>query len=201
MISLDDAIETLYRTVLDRREDTAPEDTPAITSTTEKPWGWVFYYNNAHFAATGDIAHMWVGPGPIFFNRTTGEIRQFGSGCEFDRELADYESELAASGGQWCLWLTDQQTRAQAVARIKNALAINTSVAAEWITDLPCCLFSGHQRHLTWMADKLAEYSIDANVDLQMGPDPAVRPFILPEQMLNPTAAQAFHEKWDVRGY
>ncbi len=203
MFSLEDAKATLYRTVLDRRTDTAPKDTPAILdfATTETSWGWIFHYNNARYLETREIQDQWVGQGPIFFNRTSGDIRQFGSGCDFDMELRDYESELAAANGQWCLWITDAQTRPQAVARIKNALAINTAIAARWLTHLPCCLFSGKRRHLEWLATKLSEYSIGTNVDLQLGSDPSVQPFVLPEHMINPTAAQAFHQKWDVRGY
>jgi hypothetical protein len=42
---------------------------------------------------------------------------------------------------------------------------------------------------------------LDSHVDLQLGDDPASQPFLLPEEMINPTAAQAYHQKWDVRGY
>jgi hypothetical protein len=102
---------------------------------------------------------MWVGQGPIFFNRTTGDIRVFGSGCDFDMELRDYESELAASNGHWCLWLTDDHSRPRVIVRLKGSLAINTSSASKLVTHLPCCLFSGKRRHLEWMASKLTECS------------------------------------------
>ncbi len=203
MFTLNDAKETLYRTVLDRRSDTAPQDTPAIfdSATNETAWGWVFYYNNAKYLESQDHRDMWVGQGPIFFNRSTGDIRVFGSGCDVDRELRDYESELAADNGYWCLWITDTQSLAEAIARLKNALAINTTDAVKLLPQLPCCLLSGKRRHLEWLASKFGEYSLGTRVELHLGYDPASKPFLLPEEMINPSAAQAYHHKWDVRGY
>jgi len=203
MFSIDDAKEILYKSVLRRRPDTPPEDTPVILdfATIEKPWGWVFFYNNDKFLETREFLHQWVGPGPIFFNRESGDIREFGSGSNLGDELEDYESELAAAGGQWCLWIDEGKPRAKAIIHLKNALAITTPDAAKMVPLLPCCLFSGIRRHLQWMADKLSEYSIDTRIDLQHGDDPAYQVFVLPEEMINPTAAQAFHHKWDVRGY
>ena len=203
MHTLGDAKEILYRTVLNLRSDTEPKDTPVIfdSATKEMSWGWIFYYNNEKYRSTGEISDMWVGQGPIFFNRTSGDVRVFGSSCKLDIELRDYESELAADGGHWCLWITGPQARPEAIFQIKNALAINSAEALKLLPILPCCLFSGKRRHLEWMASKLAKFELETRVELMHGSDPAAEPFLLPEGMISPSAAQAYHQKWDIRDH
>ena len=200
MHTLDEAKQILYQTVLNLRPGTPLRETPKIfdSSTRETSWGWIFYYNNAQYFETRDFQDMWVGQGPIFFNCSTGEIKVFGSGCNLDNALREYEDELAAVNGFWCLWISDSHSRPEAVFRLKNALAINTADASKLIPIVPFCMFSGKRSHLQWLVTKFAEYSLETYVELHPGDDPALKPFLLPEQMLAPSAAQAYHGKWNV---
>jgi hypothetical protein len=198
--SLDDAKDLIYDTILHRQNGTAPEDTPVIfnESTIAKPWGWIFFYNNERFHQTRDISCQWVGPGPIFFNRNTGDIRQFGSGCDLDHELHDYENELAAADGSWCLWLSGSQDRAATIFKLKTAFALNTIAAKKMVPSLPCCLFSGKRTHLDWVATHLHNLGVATDITLEQSTDIAQNAFVLPEQMINPSLAQAYHQRWDV---
>jgi hypothetical protein len=198
--SLEEAKFVIYDTVLHRRVGTALEDTPVIfdEDTIEKPWGWIFFYNNERYRQTGDFPCQWVGQGPIFFNRDNGEVRVFGSGCKLDDELYDYEMELAAKNGSWCLWLTADQERKTTIVKLKSAFSLTTSDAMRMVPKLPHCLFSGVRRHLDWVARQLTEHNIATDVTLEESPDVAQSIFTLPEGMINPSLAQAYHKRWNV---
>jgi hypothetical protein len=200
MYSFADAERMLYATVLRPDEHSPAEERPVIIPeyTQERPWGWVFFYNNERYRQTRDFRDQWIGPGPIFFNRETGEVRRFGSGCNLADELDDYEAELAARGGYWCLWITGDQHRPQVVVRLKSLLALTTQQAAAMVPALPVCLFSGARRHLDWMAKRCQDHGIACEVRLEHGSAPGGRTFDLPAWMINPSPAQAYHEKWDV---
>jgi hypothetical protein len=198
--TVDDAKSVIYDTVLHRRDGTAPEDTPVIFDeyTVETTWGWIFHYNNERFRQTREVGCQWVGHGPIFFNRQSGEIRQFGSGCNLDHELQDYENELAARDGSWCLWLSSKQERSAAIVRVKTAFAINTAAAKDMVPSLPHCLFSGVRRHLEWVATHLNSLGVSTEITIEQSAGVAQTAFELPEQMINPSLAQAYHQRWDV---
>jgi Immunity protein 35 len=200
MHSREDAERTLYATVLRCDERAPPEDRPALLTehTQERPWGWVFFYNNERYRQTRDFRDQWVGPGPIFFNRETGEVRQFGSGCNLADELYDYEMELAAGGGRWCLWLTEGQDRSQAVVRLKALLALTMQQAAALVPAVPTRLFWGVRRHLDWLATHLREHGVAYDIRLEQGGVTDARRFVLPDRMTNPSPAQAYHERLDV---
>ena len=118
--SLNDAKTVIYATILHRVGGTAAEDTPVILDeyTIEKPWGWIFFYNNERYHQTGNFECQWVGQGPIFFNRESGEIRCFGSGVALNQEIDDYEMELVAKNAAWCLWLSADQELLPAARRM-----------------------------------------------------------------------------------
>lgn len=198
--SVQDAKSIIYDTVLSRKSGTPAVDTPVIfdCATIEKTWGWVFYYNNEHYHQTRDIRRQWVGPGPIFFNRYTGDIREFGSGCDLDHELYDYEMELSAANGSWCLWLSVDQDRTATILKLKNGFAINTSQAKQMVPALPHCLFAGKRRHLDWVAGHLNDHGVKTDIKLEQSATLAQQAFVLPEHMINPSLAQAFHQSWDV---
>lgn len=198
--SLQDAKTEIYDSVLHRQTGKAPEDTPVLLDefTIEKPWGWIFFYNNERYRQTGELRWEWVGPGPIFFNCNTGEIRQFGSGCNLDDELYDYEMELAAKDRAWCLWLTAEQERKQLILKLKNAFAITTQDAVTMVPALPHCLFFGLRRHLDWVARHLSDQGVATRIELETAPHTAQFGFTLPDQMINLSLAQAYHKRWDV---
>jgi hypothetical protein len=200
MCSLADAERMLYATVLRCDANAPPERRPAILMeyTQERPWGWVFFYNNERYRQTRDIRDQWVGSGPIFFNRETGEIRQFGSGCNLADELYDYEMELAARGGQWCLWLAANQDRAQVVVRLKALLALTMQQAAALVRALPISFFSGTRRHLDWLAKHCQDRGIACEVRLEHRSASVQQSFVLPAWMVEPSPAQAYHERMDV---
>jgi len=197
--TLDQAKAEIYK-VLQRKPGTAPEATPALFEehTVEKPWGWIFHYNNERYVRSGDIHWMWVGHGPIFFNRDTGEIRQLGSGCDRARELSDYENELAARNGSWCLWLSDDQERAATIFKLKTAFSLNTTAARALVPKLPHALFAGMRRHLEWVAAELVSLGVATTITLEQATDVAQQHFVLPEHMINRSLAQAYHQRWDV---
>lgn len=198
--TLADAKAVIYDTILHRRAGTAPEETPVIFDecTIEKPWGWVFFYNNERYFRTRDHRWIWVGPGPIFFHRESGEIREFGSGANLEEEIYDYEMELAAHDRSWCLWLTADQDRMKAIVNLKAALAIATQQAQAMVPALPHCLFAGIRRHLDWVAQRFADRGVTTEITLERAADVAQSVFTFPEQMINPSLAQAYHQRWDV---
>ena len=63
--TLDDAKAVIYDTILHRQDEAAPEDTPVIFDewTIDKPWGWIFFYNNERYRQTRDFKWQWVGSG------------------------------------------------------------------------------------------------------------------------------------------
>jgi hypothetical protein len=126
--SQDEAKEIVYDTFLHRKNGTPLEEMPRIfdNDTIATDWGWVFFYNNEQFFQSRDYRHAWVGPGPVFFNKSTGEIRSFGSGSYLKDEMYDYEMELAANGLIWSLWLTDSQSRKPTILKLKTAFSVST---------------------------------------------------------------------------
>lgn len=196
--SLEAAKAIIYETILHRRDDAPPEDTPRIfdEDTIPKTWGWIFFYNSERCYQTRDMTWCWVGPGPIFFNKHTGEIRRYGSGGRLDDDVYDYEMALAAENGSWCLWLADEQPLKPTILKIKAAFEISTVQARALVPKLPHCLFSGIRRHLDFVSQKLKESGVMTNVTLEESKLVAQSVFTLSEQLINPTLAEAYHGKY-----
>ena len=197
--TLDQAIQHIYASFLHRDEADPPEQRTIIFDdlTIEKPWGWIFIYNNEKFYQTRDFMDAHVGAGPLFYNRVTGEIRPHGSGCNMEHAIYDYEMELASVGKFWSLWLTNAQDRAKTILRIKQLFKLSTKCARELVPVLPAPLFHGVRRHLDWLADKCDTLEIQTEIKLDSSA-PDCLEFILADHMVNPTAAQAFHYERDV---
>ena len=166
--------------------------------TITRDWGWVFIYNNGKYYRTRHPNDAWIGQGPLFFNRTTGEIREFGSGCNFKDEIYDYEMELKADGDTWCLWLSNENNRQEAILRLRSLLRVEISSAQKMVKCLPVELFHGIRRHLDWMQDQLSHQGIQSFILLQSD-RPNCQEFKIPhrfEGMCNVRAHHAFHDRW-----
>lgn len=199
--TLEQAIEHLYANVL-HRDENAPIDKRTIIfddGTITKEWGWVFFYNNEKFYRTRDPSDAHVGAGPLFFNRTTGETRQFGSGCNMYAEIYDYEMEIQADGKTWCLWLADNQDRMKTILNLKSLLRIDTRTAQQLVSQLPIAVFRGIHRHLDWMKNQFDKQNITAYISLETNV-PDCREFRIPsrfEHMSNIFAHHAYHDRWE----
>lgn len=61
--------------------------------TTEKPYGWLFFYDSRRHVETGDIADAIAGNGPIVV-LASGEIHELGSRLAPDLEVRALEERL-----------------------------------------------------------------------------------------------------------
>lgn len=60
----------------------APPDQPwaiAEDHTQEIASAWIFFYNTRRYLESGSVIHKLAGNGPIFVNKTTGEVQFYGS--------------------------------------------------------------------------------------------------------------------------
>ena len=64
--------------------------------TLDRPYGWVFFYQNRQYVETGDIQHAFAGNAPIIFNRLSGEYRVTGTAYPLEHYLQEYEATLPA---------------------------------------------------------------------------------------------------------
>ena len=69
---------------------TVTQDQCLITTSDQKPYGWVFFYS-----APGDMPV--AGNAPIIVNRFTGEIRVTGTAGPLEEYLAAYETAMNRS--------------------------------------------------------------------------------------------------------
>lgn len=63
-------------------------------STLEKPWGWVFFYQNKQFIDDGNIAQQIAGNAPFIINKFTGKLTKTGTAYELQQYLNIYEALL-----------------------------------------------------------------------------------------------------------
>lgn len=192
--TLEEAIRNVYTSILDRDESAPLEQRTIIfgDATIEKSWGWIFFYNNERYYRTRDPSDAHVGGGPLFFNRETGDVRSFDSGCNLEDEIYDYEMELASLDRYWSLWITDSQERSSTILKVKHLLKLSTEHARDFVPTLPTPFFRGARRHLDWMASKCDALGIQTEIRLE-NEAPECLEFALPEHMIEPSAAQAFH--------
>jgi hypothetical protein len=66
------------------------------TSTIDKPYGWVFFYQSRAFLGTGDLLQQFAGNAPVVFNRVSGEYRVTGTASPIESYLQEYEATLPA---------------------------------------------------------------------------------------------------------
>ena len=163
-----------------RQNGTAPEDTPVIfnESTIAKPWGWIFFYNNERFHQTRDISCQWVGPGPIFFNRNTGDdqtirIRLRPTIMSYTTTRTNWPPFMVAGAFE----LSGSQDRAATSFKLKTAYRVEhhcckengaipallfvlrdkrTHLAIEWNTNL----------HNRWR--RLSDFTLEVSTDIAL---------------------------------
>ena len=63
-------------------------------STLEKPWGWVFFYQNKQFVGKDNIAQQIAGNAPFIINKYTGKLTKTGTAYELTQYLQVYEAML-----------------------------------------------------------------------------------------------------------
>lgn len=62
--------------------------------TLDRPYGWVFFFQNREFIETGDLQHAFGGNAPIIFNRLSGEYRLTGTAYPLEHYLREFEATL-----------------------------------------------------------------------------------------------------------
>jgi len=79
--------------------DAQGEDLAVIdSSTVERPFGWVFFYDIREYLQTGKASAVLAGNSPYIVNRFTGAVVATGTGHPLEYYVATYEASLAASG-------------------------------------------------------------------------------------------------------
>ena len=83
---------------LDRASKALAERTPPGQSwaivddhTRETASAWIFFYNSQRYLETGSVIHKLAGNGPIFVNKTTGEVQFYGSTPPLEVIIENYE--------------------------------------------------------------------------------------------------------------
>ena len=64
--------------------------------TLDRPYGWVFFYQDRQYLETGDIRHAFAGNAPIIFNCLSGEYHVTGTAHPLEHYLRAYEATLPA---------------------------------------------------------------------------------------------------------
>ena len=59
--------------------------------TIESSCGWVFFFNSKEFVRTRSLKHTLVGNGPLFVDKNTGAVVQFGTAYPVDDYIDYYE--------------------------------------------------------------------------------------------------------------
>jgi hypothetical protein len=59
--------------------------------TRESASAWIFFYNSLRYLETGNMIHRLAGNGPIFVNKTTGEVKFYGSMPPLEVIIENYE--------------------------------------------------------------------------------------------------------------
>jgi len=62
--------------------------------TIEKPWGWVFFYQNQKFIETNNIKYALAGNAPYLVNRHTGQLTTTGTANSIEYYIKEYEQTL-----------------------------------------------------------------------------------------------------------
>ena len=64
--------------------------------TLDRPYGWVFFYQDRQYLETADIRHACAGNAPIIFNCLSGEYHVTGTAQPLEHYLREYEATLPA---------------------------------------------------------------------------------------------------------
>jgi hypothetical protein len=156
MYTLDEAKKYILNDVLKYSPSAEPKDRPKIMDehTLERSFGWVFIYNNEAYLATGQSHLSWGGPGPIIFNKFTGEVRRFNATFELQKVAEDYEKELEAGEGSWVLYIGSADSKEIAM-KLKSIFKLTGPEALKHAKRIPGGLFKGNWRTLTEFAPQI----------------------------------------------
>lgn len=89
MITIDEALQL----VSTKLQQMSPSDPFVVieTSTIEKAFGWVFFYNSRKFVETGISRYRLFGNGPVIVNKATHVVEFFGSNKPVEQIIEEYE--------------------------------------------------------------------------------------------------------------
>ncbi len=135
--------------------------------TEQTSFGWCFYFNNSTYHRTRDQRDAWAGPGPILFNRETGELRVFGSGTDPLIHIEDYEYELEASksNSEWVIELDSHDFKFTALC-FRRLFELSGSDALALAKQWARYGFIGKKRNLEIMRLALTKQGLNARVVL-----------------------------------
>ncbi len=161
MFSLEEAKKRILIEILKYDAAAPAQLRPQIidSATLERQFGWVFIYSNEASLATGQNQFRSAGPGPILFNRHTGEIRRFNATYEMERVAEDYEKELEAGIGCWVLFIGSSDTK-QLALKLKNIFGMTGTEALKYAKRIPGPIFKGEWRPLSEFAPMLPDASV-----------------------------------------
>ncbi|WP_338821563.1 YrhB domain-containing protein [Bradyrhizobium septentrionale] len=97
MLRKSEALELVWKQ-LELRSSDDVQCVVVESSTIERPFGWIFFYQSKKFLETGIFMHRLAGNGPVFVNKVTGEVDFFGSIPPLEVILAEYEKKLRERG-------------------------------------------------------------------------------------------------------
>ena len=63
------------------------------TSTIEKDYGWIFFYNSKKYVETKNSRHFLAGNGPIVVEKADGSIHKLGSAGGAQHQIELYEAQ------------------------------------------------------------------------------------------------------------
>ena len=66
------------------------------SSTLEKPFGWIFFYNSRQFVEEGNLSYALAGNAPVIVDRLTGKLTETGTArsVEYYAELYERQGYL-----------------------------------------------------------------------------------------------------------
>ncbi len=83
---------------LEKISDSCPHGTRFVLieeNTLEKPWGWVFFYQNEKFVDLKTMAEEIASNAPFIVNRHTGKLTKTGTAYDLTKYLQAYEAMLS----------------------------------------------------------------------------------------------------------
>lgn len=168
MFTLEEAKKQILTHVLHYDPSEPAQNRPRIIdeATQDYSFGWAFSYNNEAYLSTGDMRLCWVGPGPILFNKATGEIRRHGSGYIASEVAEDYEKELEAGDGCWVIYIQSNDAMKLAL-RLKKIFGMSGTDALKHVKRIPGPLFKGEWRELVKFAPQIPESKIQVSRSIE----------------------------------
>jgi hypothetical protein len=170
MFTLEEAKKHILTHVLHYDPSEPAQNRPRIIdeATQDYSFGWAFSYNNEAYLSTGDMRLCWVGPGPILFNKATGEIRRHGSGYIASEVAEDYEKELEAGDGCWVIYIQSDDAMKLAL-RLKKIFGMSGADAIKLAKRIPGPLFKGGWRELVDFSKQISGSTVQVSRSKESG--------------------------------